>query len=154
MIASKKYERLFRTHQTIKTHQEERVGQECVQKHSPANPATSSLAAVEDLGDNNGDNDAHKLVARVCDQIQQLRLARDAQEVTSQLEGDNLDNNNNEADRGRLSEELRLELATETGDQGREEDICNDCHDCSQSASRSTCQNKGPTHLGCTCRGC
>lgn len=72
MIASKECQCLFRAHRTIKTHQEERVGQEGVQKHSPANPATSSLAAVEDLGNNNGNNDAHKLIARVCDQIQQL----------------------------------------------------------------------------------
>lgn len=45
------------------TYQEQRVGQKCIEKDNPADVAAGASAAVEDLGNRNGGDDANKLVA-------------------------------------------------------------------------------------------
>lgn len=78
-------------------YQEERVGHEGVKENSPASPTASAFSPIERLGAGYGDNDANKLVARIRNKIKQLALARYAQKVTSQLEGNDLNNNYNHA---------------------------------------------------------
>lgn len=67
------------------TYQEERVCQERVEENGPANPATSALAAIDNLGGGNGQDDADKLVARVGNEVEELGLAGDAEKIASEL---------------------------------------------------------------------
>lgn len=76
-------------------YQEERVCKVGVDKDQPANPAAGTLAAVKDLGNDNSDNDPDKLVPRIGNQVKELGLARDAQEVASQLQEEDLNDDNN-----------------------------------------------------------
>lgn len=73
-----------------RTYQEQRIGQESVEEHAPANPPAGTLATVQDLGYSDGDDDADKLVAGVCDQVVKLRIVRDTQQVAAQLETEDL----------------------------------------------------------------
>lgn len=77
------------------TYQKERVCKVGVDKDQPANPATGTLAAVKDLGNDNSDNNSDKLVPRIGNQVKKLGLARDAQEVASQLQEEDLNDDNN-----------------------------------------------------------
>lgn len=74
----------------MRTYQEQRVGQESVKEHAPANPPAGALATVQNLGYSDSNDDADKLVAGVCDQIVKLRIVRDAQQVAAQLETEDL----------------------------------------------------------------
>jgi hypothetical protein len=100
----------------LATYQEERVCQVSVEKDQPADPTTSALAAIENLSNDNSNDDSDKLVSGVGDQIQELRLARDAQEITSKLKEEDLDDNDDKTDCGRLSEEFWLKLVVQSGD--------------------------------------
>jgi hypothetical protein len=84
--------------------------------------------AITGISNDNSDNDSNKLVSRVGDQVKELRLAGDAQKITSKLEEEDLDDNNDKTDCGCLSEKFWLELMVETGDQSREKDICHQSH--------------------------
>lgn len=94
------------------TYQEEGVGKEGVQEYGPANPSASALASVDDFRNCNGRNDAHKLVAGVGDQIEELRLAGDAQEVASKLQSDDFNNDHDQSLCCSITEQLRLEIAS------------------------------------------
>lgn len=144
------------------TYEEEGIGQEGVDKNKPAGPAAGALASIDDFGDGNGEDDADKLVARVGDEIKQLGLARDAQEVTAELEGDDFNDDDDQALGGRVAQKLGLELASESGDEGGEEDEGDESHDW---GGRFVVREMRPsgfalgwgriwTDLVCTCPGC
>ena len=111
------------------TYQEQRVGQEGVDKQRPPSPATRPLAAINDLGDADGHDDAHKLVARVRHQVQQLRLVGDAQQIAAQLQPQDLDNHRHQRRRRNVPKQFRLELALQPGDEGLQEDVRHQRHD-------------------------
>lgn len=97
MIASKQIVSMcmFALPNNYATYQEERVCKVGVDKDQPANPATGALAAVKDLSNDNSNNNPDKLVPRIGNQIKELGLAGDAQEVASQLQEEDLNDDNN-----------------------------------------------------------
>ena len=111
------------------THQEERVCEERVEEDAPADPAARPLAAVDNLRDGDGDDDADKLVPRVRDQVVQLGGVGDAHEVASELEDGDLEEHRHEGSRRRVPEQLGLELAPKAGHEGRQQDVRHDGHD-------------------------
>ena len=67
-------------------YQEQRVGQVAVEENGPANPATVAVASIHKLGHDQSHYNADKLVARVCHQVKELRLARNIQEIGPELQ--------------------------------------------------------------------
>lgn len=112
----------------MRTYQEQRVGQESVEEHAPANPPTGTLATVQNLGHSDSDDDTDKLVTGVSDQIVKLRIVRDAQQVAAQLETEDLCHDYYQGCRRRVSEKFWLKLPAETSKECREKDVRHDSH--------------------------
>lgn len=69
----------------VKSHQKEGVCVESVAENSPANPSACAGTARCDRGNGYGSDDTDELVARVCNEVQQLRLVGDAEKVCAEL---------------------------------------------------------------------
>lgn len=97
------------------TYQEEGVRHECVPEHGPANPTSTSFATAHDAADCDSDYNADELVARVGDEIEPLRFVRDAEQICTELEQDQLNQDHCKCIGGCQAEKLRSESAPETG---------------------------------------
>jgi len=112
-----------------KTYQEERIGHESVSKDGPADHSSSSLTAVGNCRNGNGDDDADELVARVGDQVVNLAFGVDVEEIPSQPEQDELEDDDHTGVAECYAEQLGLEFTVETGDHGGQQDVRRECHD-------------------------
>ena len=74
----------------MSTNKEECVGEKRVCKDCPPSPSSRSLAQIQHLGYNQSNNDPYKFITRVCYQIQELTIVRDAQDVRPHFQYHNL----------------------------------------------------------------
>lgn len=72
-------------------YKKESVREKCVSEDNPPSPATGSFPTIQDLRHHKRDNHADKLVTRIGNQIEQLRVVAYAQDIRPELETQYLD---------------------------------------------------------------
>lgn len=77
-----------------------------------------------------------KLVALVRDEVDDGPLLADAEEVAAELDADELEREEAERAARRLAEDVGVERARLARDDGREEDVGDDGHDCTRERER------------------
>ena len=75
-----------------------------------------------------GDDDSDEFIARISDEVENLRFVADRKQVTAEFEGDNLDDDNGKGRRGRQTEKFRMEGTMEAGEEGGEKNVCDKRH--------------------------
>lgn len=111
------------------TYQEERIGHESISKDRPTDPPSSSLAAVGNRRNGNGDDDADEFVAGVSDEVVDLAFGVDVEEVPSEPEQDELEDDDHTGVAECYAEQLGFEFTVETRDHGGQQDIGREGHD-------------------------
>lgn len=80
------------------------------------------------MGEQQGDDDVDELVARVGDEVEELRGRGDGEEVGACLDDDDFGAHDGDGDGCCVAEELGVEGAAETGEQGGEQDVGDEGH--------------------------
>lgn len=92
-------------------YQEESISQEGVDKDGPTNPAPGASVWSEDSSSEQCHDDTHELVARVRDEVEQLRVIVDAENVHGDLQAENLEDDDRQRRRGDRTEQLGVEAS-------------------------------------------
>lgn len=114
---------------SIRTYQEERIGQICIGEDPPSDPASCAFPAVEDGCNRNGENDTNKLVSAVGHQVVDLALAADVQQVSAQPQHHQLKQNDDAGVAEGDAQKLWLKLPIEACDQCRQQYVCDEGHE-------------------------
>lgn len=108
--------------------EEEGVCAEAVEEDEPGDPLAADVEVGEQRRQQQRHDDADELVARVGDQVEQLRRRVDGQDEGAHLDGQDLQQHDADGQRRRVAQQLRVEVAPQPREQRREQDVRHQRH--------------------------
>lgn len=108
--------------------EEKGICTEAVEEDDPVDHCSAKAKPRGKMRQKQRDNNMDKLVATVCDQIEELRGTANGEQKGASAYNENLQKGNRDCDSGRVTQQLWVEGAPQSSQQRREEDVGDEGH--------------------------